>query len=150
MTRPLLLFDGDCALCDRTVGFVLRHERAPEFLFVPLGSPAARLMLAPKGVDADALTSMLVLIDGRVLRESGALIAVLARLRSPWRCLRFVSLVPGRLRDAAYRFIGARRYRWWGRQRGPCALDARGARARVITSSADIGEHGISVATPSG
>jgi len=103
VTPPLLFYDSDCNLCDRTVSFVLRRERGPDFLFVPLQSAAARERLGPWGVQREDLSSMLVLAEGRLYRKSAALIEVLKRLEAPWNWLRIAVLIPRPLRDLAYR-----------------------------------------------
>jgi predicted DCC family thiol-disulfide oxidoreductase YuxK len=139
VTNPLLFYDGDCNFCDRTVSFVLRHERGPEFRFVPLQSPAARELLGPLGVRATDLSSMLVLADGRLHRESAALIEVLRRLKAPWNWLRITAFVPQSVRGVAYRYVGARRYRWWGRRADRCATASKFAAARFLTDASSAG-----------
>lgn len=133
MSEPVLLFDGECNLCNGTVRFVLEHETSAEFRFVPLQSPAARALLAPTGVDSADRTSILVLDGGLLYRESDAVVQVLGRLQAPWRWLRYVSLVPRPVRDHAYRFVGERRYRWWGRVDGAhCPLPTPQTRGRFL------------------
>ena len=112
---PILFYDGVCNFCNATVRFVLSHEREPVFRFAALQSAQARALLAPLGVAAEDLSSMLVLYQGRLLRESDAALHVLSRLHAPWRWLSVFKIVPRALRDYVYRAIGARRYRWWGR-----------------------------------
>jgi predicted DCC family thiol-disulfide oxidoreductase YuxK len=48
--RHLLLFDGECGLCDRTVQLVLRRDRARRFDFAALQSSEAATMLTSLGV----------------------------------------------------------------------------------------------------
>ena len=94
MTAPVLLFDGQCNLCNATVRFILDHERGPEFRFAPLRSDRARELLAPFAVDPDDLSSILVLEDGAVYRESEAALRVLVRLAAPWRWLGVLRMLP--------------------------------------------------------
>ncbi|HYD01671.1 MAG TPA: DCC1-like thiol-disulfide oxidoreductase family protein, partial [Phycisphaerales bacterium] len=61
--HPVLLFDGVCGLCSRSVASVLRLDRHGVFRFAPLQSAAAeRLLLA-----ADAphpLPESMIVVDG--------------------------------------------------------------------------------------
>ena len=134
MDGPILFYDGDCGLCDATVRFVLRHERGAEFRFAPLQAPLARRLLAPHGVAAGDLSSMLVLEGGRLWRESDAAARILRRLRMPWRLLaEAMALCPRGLRDRAYRFVGRRRHRWFGRSRAQaCPVAAAPASAAEV------------------
>src|SRR5271169_5172422 len=36
---PLLVYDGSCGFCSRSVQFILRHERSHDLLFVTRDSP---------------------------------------------------------------------------------------------------------------
>ena len=46
--RPILFFDGDCVLCNRTVQWLIRHERHDTLQFAALNSETAQ---APSGTD---------------------------------------------------------------------------------------------------
>lgn len=116
MTTPILFYDGVCHFCDASVRFVLQHERAAHLRFMPLQADEARALLAPHDIAQDDLSSMLVLDQDRLLRESDAAIFLSRQLKQPWRWLgTLLSLLPKRFRDAGYRAIGRRRYQWWGR-----------------------------------
>ena len=108
MSDPILFYDGVCNFCNASVRFVLKHERAPEFRFAALQSQSAQALLRPLGVASDDLGSMLVLVNGILLRESDAVLYVASRLRPPWSWLTLLSFVPRPIRDAAYRAVGAR------------------------------------------
>lgn len=112
---PVLLFDGDCAFCNSWVRWLLRHERSPRFHFAPLQSAAAAPLLAAHGIASGDLSSLAVIDDGRLYRKSAAVLHLLRETRWPWRCLGIFALVPRVARDAVYDYVGARRYRWWGR-----------------------------------
>ncbi|MEN8665475.1 MAG: DUF393 domain-containing protein [Polycyclovorans sp.] len=127
MSDPILFYDGVCNFCNASVRFVLKRERAPEFRFAALQSQSAQALLRPLGVAPDDLSSMLVLVNGTLLRESDAVLYVASRLRPPWSWLTLLSFVPRPIRDAAYRAVGARRYRWWGRS-AVCVPMAHAAR----------------------
>ena len=48
--EPVVLFDGGCGLCSRTVRFLLRHDARGRMRFAPLGSGAAAAVLRTRGV----------------------------------------------------------------------------------------------------
>ena len=114
--HPILLFDGVCNLCHGTVRFVLEHDRAARFRYAPLQSELARALLAPHGLDAGALDTV-VLVDaaGAHVRSDGAL-RTLRALGAPWSWLAVLALVPRPLRDAVYDFVARHRYRWFGKK----------------------------------
>jgi predicted DCC family thiol-disulfide oxidoreductase YuxK len=133
VTAPVLLFDGQCNLCNATVRFILDNERWPDFRFVPLRSARARELLAPFDADPDDLSSVLVLEDGDLYRESEAALRVLRHLAAPWRWLSILKVLPRSIRDLGYRFIGKRRYAWWGTvAAGACPLASPTIRDRFL------------------
>lgn len=136
-TGPLLLFDGHCAFCNGWVRFVLRHERRPELAFVPLQSPLARRLLAPRGIDPQALDSVYLYRDGQLWARSEAALRIAATLRAPWRWLAGLRHIPRRWRDAGYDLVGRWRYRLFGRSEY-CAARLAGQRHRFLTEIADV------------
>jgi predicted DCC family thiol-disulfide oxidoreductase YuxK len=114
--RPLVLFDGDCALCHRSVRFIARHDRRRHFLFSPLTSPAAEALLAQAPPEARrGSTVVLVETDGRVSTRSTAALNIAARLDRPWNLLAALRVIPRPVRDAIYDTVAQRRARWFGR-----------------------------------
>lgn len=130
---PVLLFDGDCAFCNGCVRWLLRHERRSRYYFAPLQSAAAAPLLAEHGIAAGDLSSLAVVDGGRVYRKSAAVLHLLHEAHWPWRLLRVFALVPRALRDAAYDYVGARRYRWWGRA-STCVVADPAWRSRLLVS----------------
>lgn len=113
--NPIVVFDTDCVLCAGLVRFILEHERDQNLRFVGAWSEVGRDLAARHGFSQDDLNdTFLVIEDGRALVRSQAGIAIMQRLRAPWRWLTLLAIVPRPLRDAVYTFVARRRYRWFG------------------------------------
>jgi predicted DCC family thiol-disulfide oxidoreductase YuxK len=114
----LLLYDGSCGFCARSVQFVLRHEtRRRTLRFAALDSAIGLEIRARhpsiEGVDSvvwvDAVES-----DGseQVLVRSAAVLRVLKYLGGFWRGLAGLgAIVPRALSDAVYDFIARHRHK---------------------------------------
>ena len=116
--RPVVLFDGDCALCNATVRWTVKRDPLARLRYAPLASEAARrvVALADPGLDFDSLPDAIVLADGDgVHTESTAVLRLARYLRFPWPVLILAMVVPRPLRDAGYRFVARNRLRWFGR-----------------------------------
>lgn len=129
--RPVLLFDGDCGLCQRVVRLLLRCDPAGRLHYAALQSPPAQAYLRAQGLPTADFDSLVFVPDWNdpapgaySLRTDGALAA--ARLvRGPLRLLTWLRFVPRAGRDAAYRLIARLRFRLFGRARPvPLALPA--------------------------
>jgi predicted DCC family thiol-disulfide oxidoreductase YuxK len=114
----LLLYDGSCGFCARSVQFVLRHEgRRRTLRFASLqgayGSEVRAWHPALEGVDS------IIWYDppgpdraGRVLVRADAVLEVLQYLGGAWRVLGVLGrIVPRAVRDAAYDLVARHRRR---------------------------------------
>lgn len=112
---PLLLFDGECALCSRAVRFILRRDRRGRLRFAPLQSALGEAVLIGAGLDPAELSTMVLRTeDGRVLVRSDAVLAVAGDLTWPWSWTPVLRWVPRWLRDGAYRAVARYRVRLFG------------------------------------
>lgn len=113
--QPLLLFDGHCNLCARSVQFVLKHERkGSQIHFASLQSPTGQQIQEQYGED---LPDSLVLIqDEQIYTESTGFLVLCRHLKVPWSMLQIFRVVPSFLRDPIYRWVARNRYRWMGKR----------------------------------
>ena len=129
---PLILFDGDCNLCNGAVQFVIKRDRRARFRFASLQSEAGRQALAAAGTARDEQPDSILLVsDGRVLAKSAAALAIARRLRLPWPLLSVFWVVPYPLRDIVYDCIARNRYRWFGK-RDECWVPTPELRQRFL------------------
>jgi predicted DCC family thiol-disulfide oxidoreductase YuxK len=114
-THPLILFDGLCGLCNRTVNFVIDRDPNAHFHFAPLQSPlAARLLSQHPNAYAD-LSSVVLIDDGKIYLRSCAALRILRQLSGPVSFLCWAIILPQPLRDWAYDWIARNRYKWFGK-----------------------------------
>jgi predicted DCC family thiol-disulfide oxidoreductase YuxK len=133
---PVLLYDGVCGLCDRSVQFLLRHDTQARFRFAALQSEFARRVLSRHGRDPAKLDSMVLVLDPglpmeRLLDRSDGVLALLEELGGGWRLLAAAHVIPRSLRDRAYDFVARHRYGWFGRY-DQCVLPSPSVRTRFI------------------
>ncbi len=128
---PILLYDGVCGLCARSVRWILRHERDHDIRFAPLqGETAAALRARLPRIPVEISTVTYVVGD-RVYLRSKAFFHVARHLRAPWRWLYALRWIPGFLPDLAYRVVARLRYRMFGKK-DRCELPAPDERARFL------------------
>jgi predicted DCC family thiol-disulfide oxidoreductase YuxK len=145
-THPIILFDGSCGFCDRTVRLVNRLDRGGRFRFAPLDSEAAVHLLRTHEVPA-SIDSVVLVHEGRARVQSDAAIGIARLLGPPWSLAAVFLVVPRPVRDAVYRFIARHRYRIFGRVQA-CGLPTEAQRARVIETP-EQAERALGVDPPS-
>ena len=112
---PVMLYDGDCGLCARSVLWILDHERDQEIRFAPLqGLTAARLRQSYPRIP-EAIEGVVFVAGGHAHLRSKAILHAARHLRAPWRWGYAMRWVPGIAFDLGYRLVAAVRFRIWGR-----------------------------------
>jgi predicted DCC family thiol-disulfide oxidoreductase YuxK len=106
----VVLYDGDCALCNGVARFVAANAPAERYTLVPLASPEAEQLLAATGGRPHDDT--FVLLDfGQRFEHSDAVLHLALGLRWPYPLAFGLILVPQAWRDAAYTFVAHNRTR---------------------------------------
>ena len=130
--HPLVLFDGMCNLCDRTVNFIIKRDRAEIFRFVPLQSPLGIALLVQFGFPADYRESFVLIDEGQAIVKSAAFMRISQKLPQPWPLCALAVVIPCSLRDFIYTRIGRNRYRWFG-QHDYCEVRTDDCGHRFVT-----------------
>jgi predicted DCC family thiol-disulfide oxidoreductase YuxK len=123
---PVLLYDGECGLCNGVVRFILRHDRKGLIHFAPLQSEPGQEFLGSKGLPTDNFDTLVFVPDwarraqdGYLLQTSGVLEA-LAQMGGPWGVLSKLRAIPKFIRDPLYSLVSRTRYALFGEyERGP-------------------------------
>jgi predicted DCC family thiol-disulfide oxidoreductase YuxK len=121
--RPIILFDGYCALCSGWVSFVLRHDRAKTFLLAPAQTELGTALYLHYGLDPRDYETNILIADGCAYFKSESAIRMLERLGAPWSAARILRVLPVPLLDRLYDIVARNRLRWFGR-REQCLISA--------------------------
>ena len=121
----LILYDGECGFCSRSVQFVLARDAHEQFYFAPLqGDTAKSLRARHAQIPTDLDTMVLVQVeDGveHIFLRSAAVLRVAGDLPGFWSVFGWFRILPSGLTDLLYRPLAAFRYRLGG-QRASCRL----------------------------
>jgi predicted DCC family thiol-disulfide oxidoreductase YuxK len=128
---PLVLYDGTCGLCARSVRWILRHEVDHELRFAPLQGETTAALRATYPDLPHTIDTVVLIADGKAHLRSKAFLYLAKHLRAPWRWAHAVRWFPGFLLDLGYRLIAAIRYRVWGKV-DACELPAPEQRERFL------------------
>jgi predicted DCC family thiol-disulfide oxidoreductase YuxK len=133
-TKPVVLFDGVCNLCNFAVQFILDRDPFATFRFASLQSAAAAGLLGAFGIPAPVgdPESLVLIDDGKVYQSSTAALRIARRLRGIWKLAYALIVIPPFARDAIYRWIARNRYRWFGKA-DQCRVPTPELRARFLS-----------------
>ncbi len=136
ITRHLVLFDGVCVLCDGTMRFLYKHDRAKRLWYASLqGTVAAgldqRYRFLEEGLRSVVFVEEYGGAQERVYYRSDAAIHIARKLPGIWRMLAWAAIIPRPLRDGVYEWVARNRYRWFG-QKESCTLPEPAMRERYL------------------
>ena len=131
MAAGIILFDGTCAFCERSVRFIAARDRG-YFKFGASQNPEGRAILAKHGTNRETTRSLILIEDDEISLRSTAVLKIARRMSAPWRWAAVFLLVPRPIRDAVYRAVAAIRHRLAGRSNA-CDIPPPEIRARLIS-----------------
>jgi predicted DCC family thiol-disulfide oxidoreductase YuxK len=134
-TQGVVLYDGVCGFCDRSVQWLLEADQDNRLRYAPLQGPTAAALrerhpLLPVDIDT------VVLVEGegadeRLYLRSDAVLRIASLLPRVPGWVQVFRWCPRPLRDALYKAFAAIRYRVWGKL-DACRLPTQAERARFL------------------
>ncbi len=127
---PIVLYDGECGLCNRSVNFLLKRDGG-QLSYAPLqGETAAALR--QRHPEIPTTLESVVLVDGdRAYLRSKAFLYGAKYLTRPWRWAYALRWLPAFVLDLGYRLVARVRYRIWGKY-DACRLPTTDERAKLL------------------
>ncbi|MBI5373033.1 MAG: thiol-disulfide oxidoreductase DCC family protein [Sphingobacteriales bacterium] len=114
--HSIVLFDGVCNLCNRSVQFIIKRDTKDRFRFAALQGKTGQALLAKHKLPADSFNSFILAEGDRIYTRSTGALRMLKRLGGPWSLLYVFIIVPRFIRDGIYNWIARNRYRWFGKR----------------------------------
>ncbi len=132
--HPVIVYDGVCVLCSRSMRIVARGDRDARFRFVSAQSLTGQALFRHYGLDPVDFETVLLIENGRAYGKFDMIARVASRLGSDYRTLsllRVMQLLPGRVQDWCYDRVALNRYAMFGRS-DVCIMPDESWRARII------------------
>ncbi len=101
----ILLFDGICNLCNRTVQFVIKRDPKALFRFASLQSDYGQTLLKKLGLPTDNFDSFVLITGKKYYLRSTAGLQVLKLMGGGWKLFYALMIFPRPLRDFVYGLI---------------------------------------------
>jgi predicted DCC family thiol-disulfide oxidoreductase YuxK len=114
--NPIILFDGICNLCNRSVQFVLKYDKQKLFRFASLQSTAGQRLLKEYHLSETVFNSFVLIKNNKTYLKSTAALMVAKELTGIIKILYIFIIVPAFIRNGIYNVIAKNRYKWFGKQ----------------------------------
>jgi predicted DCC family thiol-disulfide oxidoreductase YuxK len=130
--KQLILFDGVCSLCNRSVQFVIKHDKNNKFVFTALQSDVGIRIIKDFNIDTRKTDSILLYTPDKGLSiRSTAALNIAKHLRFPINTLIIFKVIPNFIRNWIYDLIARNRYKWFGRM-DDCMVPTQEIKAKFL------------------
>lgn len=107
--KKIVLFDGDCNFCSRSVQFIIKHEDKDVFRFASLESSIGwdlrKKYSIPKEID-----SLILIEKKKWWMKSSAALRICKDLKGFWKVFYLLMMIPRPIRNFIYDWIAKRRH----------------------------------------
>ncbi|MFM8255535.1 MAG: thiol-disulfide oxidoreductase DCC family protein [Bacteroidota bacterium] len=111
----IVLFDGDCILCNKAVQFIIRRDPSNIFKFASLQSDYGKSIINNIGRNTADLNSIVLIENNNYYFKSAAVKNILKELRGYALLYRVLDVIPNFILDCLYSFTAKIRYRLFGK-----------------------------------
>ena len=131
-SKKIILFDGVCNLCNRSVQFVIKRDKDDVFRFAALQSESGQKLVRERSLDTSTTDSIILIEPGiAYYTKSDAALQIGRQLRGYRTISTVLNLIPSRLRNIVYDFVARNRYKWYGK-RDACMLPTPELKAKFL------------------
>lgn len=116
----ILLFDGECNLCNGAVQFLIKRDSVGTFKLASLQSRTGEQLVEKYKVPTNH-DSFVYIREEKVFIRSDAALYVSKDLGGMWRLAFIFICLPRGMRDKVYDYVARNRYKWFGK-RDSCML----------------------------
>src|SRR5579872_1293646 len=129
--RPIVVFDGHCAMCSRWARTVLRCDRDGRYRLLPAQTPLGRALYIHYGLDPEHYETNIIIEHGVAYLKAAGVIRLADSLGFPFNLAKILRLLPRSPADRFYEFIARNRFRVFGRNE-VCMLSLPGWEGRFL------------------
>ncbi len=101
--KNIILFDGECALCNRFVVFIIKQDKKQVFHFSSLQTEVGKSIA--KEYDIIDVSSIVFVSEENAKTKSLAVLSIFSHLPFPYHLLNIFYLIPYFIRDELYDIV---------------------------------------------
>lgn len=113
--KPILLFDGECNLCNGSVQFVIQRDKKGKVKFCSIQSEIGEKLMLEHQIPKNYLASIILIENNKIYYKSTAALRLSKYMNALWPGLLAFIIVPPFIRNWVYDFIAKNRYKWFGK-----------------------------------
>ena len=97
--KTIILFDGECAMCNNYILFVAKHDSDDNFRFLSIQNKKVNELKKIHSNCTENISSIYIIDNNEVKSKSRAVLKIVSMLKFPYNLLIVFYVIPGFLRD---------------------------------------------------
>ncbi len=132
--KKIILFDGVCNLCNRTIQRIIKRDAQDIFRFAAVQSEIGKKLVLERNIDTSRVDSIILIEPGiAYYLKSDAALKIGRHLKGYRTISNILILIPRGLRNIIYDFVARNRYKWYGKQ-DQCMVPTPELKAKFLDS----------------
>jgi len=112
--KDIIIFDGECILCNGVVGWLMKFAPKDLFQFVPFQSPQGQELLKEYGFPTEQLDTVILIDESGSHTHSDGFLRVVSKIPKWKRVAALLAFIPRMIRDFIYKTASRNRVKWFG------------------------------------
>ena len=112
--RPVIIFDGECKLCNGAVRFIIHRDPGAYFMFTPMQTAIAKNLLEQYQIENFSGDTFILISNRHCLFRTDAALEIARHLSGCWYLLGLLRIFPAGFRDFFYNLLAKNRYAIFG------------------------------------
>ncbi|WP_282079673.1 thiol-disulfide oxidoreductase DCC family protein [Aquimarina algiphila] len=124
LRKSIIIFDGECNLCNGVVGWLMKFANDDLFEFIPFQSPKGQQLLKSFDYPTEQLETVILIDENGSHTHSDGFLKIVAKIPKWKRVAALLVFVPRIIRDAIYTLASRNRVKWFGQSKS-CTINFR-------------------------
>lgn len=107
----IVLYDGDCGFCNKSVQFIIKNDTKNVFRFAALQSDFSRRILEKNNLSTVQFDTIILIKQEKLFIKSEAFFEIIKEFQNCYRWLFIFKVFPIKLCNVVYDIISANRHR---------------------------------------
>jgi predicted DCC family thiol-disulfide oxidoreductase YuxK len=108
--KKIIIFDGICGLCNKSVDILIKLDKEKKFLYTSLQGEFIKTLNSEPRMD-----SIIYYEEGNLFYKSTAILKILRSLGGIWVFANIFYIIPRTIRDFLYDLVAKHRYKLFGK-----------------------------------
>lgn len=117
ITKDIIIFDGECNLCNGVVGWLLKFAPKNLFQFVAFQSPYGQQLLKTYDFPTHQLDTVILIDNNGIKTHSDGFLKIVSKIPKWQRVAALLAFIPRLIRDGIYKMASKNRVAWFGKSK---------------------------------